>query len=206
MIYALLQVNGRTPTVDCLETHDWLKAGAIFLIAFALYFIFRSPGLDEIDSINFALGIRQFNLWEHQPHPPAYPLFIFLGWLGVKLFGASPEASLHFVSALGGSLFVAAWFLIIRLQFSKRFAWWVTTCLVITPVVWMTATKVLTDSLAAGFISAEILAAICTALFGAAAAGARAQLILVVFVVLGTALKQRPTNTKALRLEHVDRE
>ena len=70
----------------------------------------------------------------------------------------------------------------------------------------MTATKVRTDSLAAGFISAEILAAICTALFGAAAAGARAQLILVVFVVLGTALKQRPTNTKALRLEHVDRE
>ena len=68
----------------------------------------------------------------------------------------------------------------------------------------MISTKVLTDSLAAGFLSAEIAAtnlvlaagaagvalfAIC--LFGAAAAGTRPQLIAVVFLVLFLALEKR---------------
>ena len=66
----------------------------------------------------------------------------------------------------------------------------------------MTATKVLTDMLAAGLMSAELLAAICflgqkkrslivlTALLGAAAAGTRPQLFPVVAVVLGIPLEQ----------------
>jgi Dolichyl-phosphate-mannose-protein mannosyltransferase len=186
-----------------VDNDFWIKAGFLFLVAFTLYFVFRSPGLDEIDSINFALGVRHFNLWEHQPHPAGYPLYIFFGWIGYQLFGVTPAASLHFVSVLGGALFVAAWFGIIRQQFNERLAWWVAVCLVITPVIWMTATKVLSDCPAAALLSAQVLAAICfarngrrsallaTSFFGAAAAGVRPQLILVVFVVLITALKQR---------------
>jgi 4-amino-4-deoxy-L-arabinose transferase-like glycosyltransferase len=130
-------------------------------------------------------------------------LYIFFGWIGYQVFGASPAASLHFVSVLGGAIFVAAWFGIIRLQFNERLAWWVASCLIVTPVIWMTATKVLSDCPAAALLSAQVLAAVCfsrsgrrnallaTSLFGAAAAGVRPQLILVVFVVLITALKQR---------------
>lgn len=126
-------------TLSLVETEiPWRKSAIIFIATFALYFLSRSPGLDEIDSVNFAMGVREFNVWEHQPHPPGYPLYIFFGLIGTKLFRASPQLSLHFVSALGGALFVAAWFLIIRLQFGERLAWWVTTCLAITPVVWMT--------------------------------------------------------------------
>ena len=198
-----IKASGPTLDENSLEAHLWIKAALLFLAISALYFLSRSPGLDEIDSINFAMGIGHFNLWQHQPHPPGYPLLIFLGRVGVNLFGASPEISLHFISALGGGLFVAVWFLIIRLQFSERLAWWVATCLAITPVIWMTSTRVLSDSLAAALISAEILAALCflksgrlapllgAALFGAAAAGTRPQLVLVVFVILGTALIQR---------------
>jgi NAD(P)-dependent dehydrogenase (short-subunit alcohol dehydrogenase family) len=54
----------------------------VFLTAFALYTISRSPGLDEWDSVQFATGLREFNLWKHQPHPPGYPLHIFLAWSG----------------------------------------------------------------------------------------------------------------------------
>src|SRR5437867_7711943 len=171
------------------------KSAIIFVATFALYFLSRSPGLDEIDSVNFAMGVREFNVWEHQPHPPGYPLYVFLGWIGTKFFGASPQLSLHVVSALGGALFVAAWFSIIRLQFNERLAWWATTCLAAMPVVWMTATKVLTDAPAAGFTSVEILAAVYfaqrgglpallgMALAGAAATGTRPQLIPVAFVI-----------------------
>jgi hypothetical protein len=191
-----------------LDRNSLIKAMLIFGVAFVAYFLSRSPGLDEYDSVQFAMGVRDFNLWEHQPHPPGYPLFIFFGWIGGKVFGASPEDSLHFVSSLGGALFVAAWFFIIRLQFNQRLAWWVAACLAITPVVWMTSTKVLTDSLAAGFLSAEIAAAIwfwqrgrgvalcAVCLFGAAAAGTRPQLIAVVFLILFLALRKGAVQMK----------
>jgi len=72
----------------------------------------------------------------------------------------------------------------------------------------MTATKALTDMLAAGFMSAELLAAIYflkqgkrglivwAALMGAAAAATRPQLFPVVAVILGIPLKQASVNAK----------
>ena len=201
-------MDAETSTADRLDNSSLIKAGFLFAATLVLYFVSRSPGLDEYDSVQFAMGVREFNIWKHQPHPPGYPLYILLGWLGDKLFGADPNLSLHIVSCLGGALFVAAWFLIIRLQFNEKLAWWVATCLAITPIVWMTATKVLTDSLAAGFFSAEILAAIyfvrrgqpsalfATSLFGAAATGTRPQLIFMVIIVLALALRQRRAGMK----------
>src|SRR5947199_4683257 len=106
------------------------------------------------------MGVHSFDLWHHQPHPPGYPLFIFFGWLGTRFFHIGTESSLYCASAFGGALFIAAWFSIIRIQFSERLAWWVASCLLITPVVWMTATKVVTDMLAAGLMSAEVLATV----------------------------------------------
>src|SRR5439155_14243593 len=138
-----------------------IKAVLLFFAAFALYFFTHSPALDEIDAVQFAMGVPSFDIWNHQPHPPGYPLFIFFGWIATKFFTTSPETSLYLVSSLGGALFVAAWFLVIRLQFKERLAWWIAACLTITPAVWMTATKVLSDSLAAGFLSAELFAALC---------------------------------------------
>src|SRR6266480_2633698 len=184
------------------------KAVLLFCAAFALYFFTHTPALDEIDAVQFAMGVRSFDLWHHQPHPPGYPLFIFLGWLGTKVFHTGTESSLYFVSAFGGGLFIAAWFSIIRVQFSEKIAWWVAISLLITPVVWMTATKAVTDMLAAGFMSAELLAAVCflkqkktrliilAALMGAAAAGTRPQLFPVVAVILGIPLKKGSANAK----------
>jgi hypothetical protein len=191
------------------SSREWLiKAVLLFFVAFALYFFTHSPALDDIDAVQFAMGVRSFDLWHHQPHPPGYPLFIFFGWLGTRFFHIGTESSLYCASAFGGALFIAAWFSIIRVQFSERLAWWVASCLLITPVVWMTATKAVTDMLAAGFMSAELLAAICflkqekrglivwAALLGAAAAGTRPQLFPVVAVVLGIPLKKGCVNAK----------
>src|SRR6476660_5079864 len=188
--------------------HSLVKAAFLFFAAFALYFLTHSPALDEIDAVQFAMGVRSFDLWHHQPHPPGYPLFIFFGWLGTKLFHTTTESSLYFASAFGGGLFIATWFSILRAQFSERLSWWVAISLLLTPVVGMTATKAVTDMLAAGFMSAELLAAICflkqgkrglivcAALMGAAAAGTRPQLFPVVAVILGIPLKQASVNAK----------
>jgi hypothetical protein len=181
---------------------DFGKATIVFIVTLALYFFTRSPGLDEWDSVQFAMGVRAFDMWKHHPHPPGYPLFILFGWLADRLFGVGPVLSLHFASAAGGAAFVAVWFLIIRSQFTERLAWWVTISLALTPEVWMNATKVLTDPPAAAFLSAEILAAIYyrerrssttllgTSLLGAIAVGIRPQLILTALMILSAALKK----------------
>ena len=173
-----------------------IKATLVFLAAFALYIFYRSPGLDEWDSVQFAMGMREFNLWKHQPHPPGYPLYIFLAWSGTRLFGWNPEFSLELVSCTGGALFVAAWFCIIRRQFGESFAWLLASTLAITPVVWMTSTKALTDSLATGLLSVQLYCSLllreqgrtrhlfAVALFGAAATGVRPQLFPVALLIL----------------------
>src|ERR1044071_7410253 len=38
-----------------------------------------APSLEDIDSINFALGLRDFDPARHQPHPPGSPVYIALG-------------------------------------------------------------------------------------------------------------------------------
>ena len=38
-----------------------------------------APSLEDIDSINFALGLRHFDPALHQPHPPGYPVYMLLG-------------------------------------------------------------------------------------------------------------------------------
>ena len=40
---------------------------------------FVAPSLEDIDSINFALGLRDFDPAKHQPHPPGSPVYIALG-------------------------------------------------------------------------------------------------------------------------------
>ena len=57
------------------------KTWLLMLGTFALYFFTRSLWLDEWDSVQFADGIREFNLWDHKPHPPGYPVYIFAGKL-----------------------------------------------------------------------------------------------------------------------------
>ncbi len=172
------------------------KLALIFIAAFVLYLVSRSPALDEWDSVQFALGLREFNLWKHQPHPPGYPLYIFLGRVGTRWLGWSPEFALESVSCAGGALFVAAWFCIVRLQFGERFAWLLAGTLAVTPVVWMTATRALTDGLASGLLSAELYWSLrlrtrpsckklaAAALFAAAATGARPQLLPVALLIL----------------------
>ena len=52
-----------------------------------------APSLEDIDSINFALGLRDFDPARHQPHPPGSPVYIALG-----------RALLALVSAIGSGL------------------------------------------------------------------------------------------------------
>src|SRR6187399_2379781 len=53
---------------------------AVWLLA---HVPFLSPALEDIDSINFALGLHHYDPALHQPHPPGYPVFIAAGRLAL---------------------------------------------------------------------------------------------------------------------------
>ncbi|MGQ0733712.1 MAG: protein O-mannosyl-transferase family [Acidobacteriota bacterium] len=85
-----------------------------FLLAHLPYL---ASTLEDIDSVNFALGVRDFDLAAHRPHPPGYPVYVALGKgmtaaLGPWYAGAAPadvEArALSVLSLLGALAAVAA--------------------------------------------------------------------------------------------------
>ena len=53
-------------------------AAALALAFLVLHLPYTPRSLEDVDSINFALGIRDFDVAEHQPHPPGYPVFILI--------------------------------------------------------------------------------------------------------------------------------
>ncbi len=83
--------------------------GTLAVLSLAAHLMFLPPTLEDLDSVNFALGVRHFDVALHQPHPPGYPVFIALGkagtWGLAKLGVASPEVrGLAVWSALAAGL------------------------------------------------------------------------------------------------------
>jgi hypothetical protein len=128
-----------------------LALGLLFLAA---HLPFLAPDLEDIDSLNFALGLRDFDPSLHQPHPPGYPVFIALGKLA-RLMGLSESHAL----AIWGPLFgVIAIFALIQLfraiegverrgpsgdEMAR--AALATTLTVACPLFWFTAVRPMSD-------------------------------------------------------------
>jgi Protein O-mannosyl-transferase TMEM260-like len=67
---------------------------------------FRSQYLYDIDSVNFALGIRRFDPLVHQPHPPGYFLYVLLGRAANLMFHDANTALVAISIAAGcGALY-----------------------------------------------------------------------------------------------------
>src|SRR5687767_4444581 len=76
-----------------------------------------APSLEDIDSLNFALGLRDFEPALHQPHPPGYPVYIALGRASLAVVSrvapsldrlAAEAFALAIWSAIGGAVAIVA--------------------------------------------------------------------------------------------------
>jgi hypothetical protein len=135
------------------------SAGAALILIFLLvHFALLPRTLEDLDSVNFALGVRQFDVAKHQPHPPGYPVFIALSKVSTAALriagvGAVAPRGLALWSAIGGALAVPALFVFFRrLERRDRLAWWATLVIACSPLYWFTALRPLSD--ACGFAAA----------------------------------------------------
>ena len=103
------------------------RAVAALALAIGLAHLpFIAASLEDIDSVNFALGVRDFDVAEHRPHPPGYPVYVALGKAVAAVVGPlSPGAEPSTVEARSLSLLsvaaaVAAAFLLFRVFAAPR--------------------------------------------------------------------------------------
>jgi hypothetical protein len=184
-------------------------SAALAAVYFLLHLPFLAPSLEDIDSINFALGLRHFDIASHQPHPPGYPVFIALGRsshaLIATLMPSLPQEraealALAIWSAIGGAIAVlAAWALFRRINGRTAASpLWAAALLAVAPAFWVTGLRPMSDmsglavTLAAqalllrGFSDRRSL--VLGALLSGIAAGFRAQSLLLTFPLLVVSL------------------
>jgi hypothetical protein len=73
------------------------------MIFFIAHLLFLPSTLEDIDSLNFALGIHDFNPAKHQPHPPGYPVYMALA-KAVHILVPSDARTLALLGAIFGAL------------------------------------------------------------------------------------------------------
>ena len=60
-------------------TRAWWIAAALALFFALGHLPYLASTLEDVDSANFALGLRDFDPGRHRPHPPGYPIYMALG-------------------------------------------------------------------------------------------------------------------------------
>jgi len=80
----------------------WWVTGVLALVFLLGHLPFLASTLEDVDSVNFALGLRDFDPGRHRPHPPGYPIYMALG-KAANLVLSEPRA-LAFWGALFGAL------------------------------------------------------------------------------------------------------
>jgi hypothetical protein len=131
---------------------------ASVLLFLAIHLALLPRTLEDLDSINFALGVRQFDVAHHQPHPPGYPVYIALSKMSTASLramgvGAAAPRGLAIWSALGATASLPALVLFFTaVEGRRRLAIWTAVVSAGAPLFWFTALRPLSDM--AGFAAA----------------------------------------------------
>lgn len=118
---------------------------SLLLIALITRLLLLSNSIDEVDSANFVNALTNgYNIPELRPHPPGYPVYIFVGNIFNSLI-SDPFRSLTLVSAVFGSLAVLPFFSLAVKIVGRRFAFIATLLLVFNPLYWAFSVVALSD-------------------------------------------------------------
>ncbi len=125
---------------------------ALALLFLAAHLPFLPPTLEDIDSVNFALGVADFDVAKHQPHPPGYPVFIALGKASTTALAAAgvPAAEprgLALWSALSGATLIGLLYLLFRAVDGRSDVRALSAAAIaaLSPLCWFAALRPLSD-------------------------------------------------------------
>ena len=160
---------------------------AILIAATALTrFAFRSHYLYDIDSVNFALALKRFDPSVHQPHPPGYFLYVYLGRLVSFLFHDA-NAALVAISIVFSCGAVATIYILAEDWFGRNAACFAGLIFVFSPLAWFHGTVALTYIVEAFF--SALTGYLCWRVYRGAV-----RFILPSAIVLGIAAGFRPSS------------
>jgi hypothetical protein len=146
------------------------KAAAALALAFVLAHLpFLPSSLEDIDSVNFALGIRDFDVARHQPHPPGYPVYIGVAKTAVAVLGrfsgeierSTLEArAMGWISLAGAAIAILLLYRLLASFVDESSALAATALTAACPLFWYMAVRPMSDM--AGF-AAALAALACAA-------------------------------------------
>lgn len=104
--------------------------------------------IEDVDSLRFALSIKNYDLTIYQPHFPAYPVYCFIVKVFYFITGGKLAVSFSIVGGL--SIFGVIYFMvgIIRLLFpalSNMAHSWMATLLFLNPLLWLMSNRYMPD-------------------------------------------------------------
>lgn len=124
---------------------------ALALVFFAAHAACLPTSFADIDAINFAMGVQDFDVALHQPHPPGYPVFIAMGKASTAVLGAAgvPAAEVRGLavwSAVCGALLIPLMFHLFRAVVPDgRIALAGAVITAVSPLFWFNALRPLSD-------------------------------------------------------------
>lgn len=130
---------------------DVLIAFGLFLLGILTRIPFRSRFLYHWDSVNFALGLEHFDIYQHQPHPPGYFLYVMTGRL-VRLLVGDANASLVWLSIVATGVAAAAIFWLGHSLWDRRAGIAAALLLLTSPLFWFHGEVALSYMVEAAFV------------------------------------------------------
>lgn len=116
----------------------------LFLLVLLSRAVLYSPWLEDWDSVQYVMGMSNYSLADHTPHPPGYPMYIFTGKL-ISLIVGDGAVALTLISIASGSALFISYFYLAQKIMSRSSAYLSSLLLVSFPVVWLLSEVALTN-------------------------------------------------------------
>ncbi|OHB88554.1 MAG: hypothetical protein A3D13_02610 [Planctomycetes bacterium RIFCSPHIGHO2_02_FULL_40_12] len=135
---------------------------ALMAICMTSRLLFMGEYLEGWDSVDFALGLHDYDIAYYQPHFPGYPVYMFLCRL-VHLFTDNDILALTVPGAILGSAVLMPLFYLAKRMFSEEVAWITALIYIVNPLCWLQSEKALSDAVGLFFVilSAQLLFYAC---------------------------------------------
>lgn len=134
-------LNAKWKAHSAFSNVNFFASPALAVLFFALHLPYLPRSLEDVDSIDFALGLHAFDVARHQPHPPGYPLFIVLA-KAVRVVVGSDAHALALLGVVAGALGILAIGALVRRVGGGFVA---VILAAATPLYWFTANRPLSD-------------------------------------------------------------